>query len=107
MGRVCLEPRCPELPVYRGRCREHSRKREKATHKRNIYGLKRWKYLRRSILSRNPLCQHEGCEEIATDVDHVLAIEDGGEIWKAENLQSLCARHHARKSAEEVRRRVY
>ena len=107
MGRVCLEPRCPEPPVYRGRCREHSRKREKVTHKRNIYGLKRWRILRRSILAKHPLCQHEGCGELATDVDHIVAIEDGGDPWNPEGLQSLCRRHHSAKTAREVRERVY
>ena len=28
------------------------------------------------------------------EVDHIIEIEDGGEMWDIENLQSLCKRHH-------------
>jgi 5-methylcytosine-specific restriction enzyme A len=59
-----------------------------------------WLKLRRMVLARNPLCQHPGCTEVATDVDHILRREWGGED-SLENLQALCHYHHSQKTARE------
>lgn len=100
---LCIEPRCPDRATYRGRCQRHSRKRERQTHRnKEIYNSKRWKMLRKRRLFLDPLC---GCGEIATDVDHIQPIEDGGEPFDLENTQSLCASCHGSKTAAELRAR--
>jgi 5-methylcytosine-specific restriction endonuclease McrA len=77
--------------------------REQATHpNKHIYSSKRWRILRRHILWHNPLCIIEGCDEIATDVDHIIGIEDGGDPWAPANLQSMCRPHHAQKTSREL-----
>ena len=39
------------------------------------------------------------------EVDHIIEIEDGGEIWDIGNLQSLCKRHHIIKTNLEKQNR--
>src|SRR5690349_15155628 len=67
------------------------------------YNTARWKRLRKQKLREQPLC--EECFEQtprkfipATDVDHVKAITDGGEVWDLANLRSLCHACHSRKT---------
>jgi 5-methylcytosine-specific restriction protein A len=99
--RLCLEPRCPNPSVYRGRCPEHSRTNEHATHRnRHVYNSKRWQLLRRSVLYNQPLCE---CGAIATDVDHIIPIDKGGAEYKRDNLQPLCQRCHGQKTRAEQR----
>lgn len=112
----CVEPSCGSLAVYRGRCAVHSKDRERETHRTGrltptsgrIYGQKRWILLRRRQLFDEPLCREcakEGRETIATLVDHIVPVEDGGEPWSLDNLQSLCAPHHGVKTSREVHAR--
>lgn len=63
------------------------------------YGAK-WRRLRRMVLRRQPMCQHPGCSELATEADHILAVANGGDN-SFENLQGLCKSHHSRKTALE------
>ena len=37
----------------------------------------------------------------ATEVDHILPIEDGGAMYDEANLQALCKPHHSRKTARD------
>jgi len=66
-------------------------------HGQSIYGTYRWKKLRKQKATLNPLCEHCLLNDIARavqEVDHIHEIEDGGEMWDIDNLQSLCKRHH-------------
>jgi 5-methylcytosine-specific restriction protein A len=104
----CNQPRCPDLATYRGRCQRHARQRERETHRnKSIYNSKRWKMLRRKRLSLDPLCQWPGQEghAIATDVDHITPIEEGGPAYSLANTQSLCRSHHSAKTNMEQRAR--
>jgi 5-methylcytosine-specific restriction endonuclease McrA len=99
MNRVCLTPGCPQPATYRGRCATHARKRERHTHRNKpIYNSKRWAMLRRKQLFDHPLCQcpDQTCTEIATDVDHITPIENGGAVWDQANLRSLAHACHSR-----------
>lgn len=108
----CLEPGCGRLATYRGRCAAHSKDRERETHRTGrlepssgrMYDRIKWQRTRRAQLQREPLCAV--CFELATDVDHIVPLEDGGEPWAPRNLQSLCHACHARKSrGEQMARR--
>lgn len=100
MRRVCLAPGCPNEASYRGRCADHARTRNRVTHRnRDVYNSKRWRLLRRAVLFDDPLCRE--CGRIATDVDHVKPIEDGGAPFDRENCQPLCASCHSRKTRRE------
>lgn len=55
----------------------------------------RWRRIRTGYLRRHPMCEVEGCNELATDVDH----KDGNVTnCVDDNLQSLCHSCHAKKS---------
>jgi 5-methylcytosine-specific restriction protein A len=53
---------------------------------------------------RQPICEADGCNEPATDADHIERISDGGPRLDSGNLQSLCHSCHSRKTAHEGRR---
>ena len=102
MRRLCQELGCPHPPTYRGRCRHHARQRERQVNRqgRNIYSTKRWKILRRRKLYETPLCEHEGCNEIATDVHHRHGVEN--DPWSKAGLESLCHSHHSQVTRSEM-----
>jgi len=91
--------------TYRGRCQTCAPARERDTHpNKHIYSSKKWRVLRRHKLGINPICEwpeHE-CDQIATDVHHVTAIQDGGDIWALANLQALCRYHHGILTSREM-----
>lgn len=68
---------------------------------RGYAGVKR----RDLFLWMHPLCVHcegNGLTTVATEVDHIVALNQGGEDeWN--NLQGLCHECHAKKTAEEAR----
>jgi 5-methylcytosine-specific restriction endonuclease McrA len=99
--RLCLEPECSEVAAYRGRCPDHGRTNNRATHhNQHVYNSQRWKYLRRSVLQEQPICQ--SCDDaLATDVDHITAIAAGGNPWARGNLQGLCKQCHSKKTRME------
>lgn len=102
--RLCLESSCGNEASYRGRCTSHTRTNERATHpNKALYSSKRWQTTRRHVLHEHPLCQcpNPACTEIATDVDHITPIEQGGDPWARANLQALAASCHSRKTRQE------
>ena len=74
----------------------------------NVYGTYRWKKLRKAKVTSDPLCEHCMRQDIAKaveEVDHIVELEDGGEMWDINNLQSLCKRHHIIKTNIEKQNR--
>ena len=70
----------------------------------------RWQKVRKMVLQDAPLCADiygthaaQGRIEIATQVDHIVGLTQGGEAFAVENLQSLCTRCHGRKTQGEQR----
>jgi 5-methylcytosine-specific restriction protein A len=70
-----------------------------------VYDRRRWRVLRRKKLSSAPICE-ECNDALATDVDHVVPIEDGGDPWAMSNLSSTCKPCHSKITNREVRERV-
>lgn len=75
-----------------------------------------WMNLRESVLLRDQYqCRQCGCVVLPKDAecDHIVPLADGGKDEadggkdEAENLQTLCKKCHAEKSAAENRRRGY
>lgn len=98
-GTVASGTRCPSCAREQSRLREGRVKRKG----QRIYRTKRWQVLRRRVLAEQPLCP---CGEIATDVDHVTPLSQGGSVWGRANLQGLCAACHGRKRQWETQREV-
>jgi 5-methylcytosine-specific restriction protein A len=106
--RPCPHPGCPNFTPG-GLCREHRNQADReiksqpaVAARRQLYASARWRRLRRRILRARPWCATLGCPNLATDVDHIVALRDGGEPWDETNLQPLCAKHHDQKTAREV-----
>ena len=99
-SRPCLEPTCPEPASYRGRCGAHTTTRNRETRSRNVkvYSSLKWERTRAQQLAEHPLCQCDDpeCFEIATDVDHRIPIDQGGDVWAFSNLRSLAHACHSR-----------
>lgn len=112
--RACLVVGCLGYAEARGRCAEHARPVLEALERarrdepgRQWYHSTRWRTLRRTLLSRRPLCVRcaaEGRPTPATDVDHIVPHRgDPALFWRSTNLQGLCAAHHIAKTREERR----
>lgn len=61
----------------------------------------RWQQLRRKIIARDGQCLACGSDE-KLQVDHIIPRHRGGDMWDAENLQTLCKNCHERKSNNDV-----
>lgn len=108
--RPCVQPGCPEL-VERGRCAKHQKSYQAETDANRViptshYLTPSWKGKRRTILQANPYCAcgpdccPEGCQDMATEIDHIVGLQDGG-TDDLSNLIGLSKRCHSRKSAKE------
>ena len=64
-----------------------------------FYKSHAWTWARHQQLLREPNCRI--CGEPASAVDHVVPISQGGAELDADNLQSLCRRHHNSKTTNE------
>lgn len=109
--KACLTPGCPRLATRGFRCevcrseQTRARREREGTNSARGYGAT-WQRLRAMILAEEPLCREcakEGRTELATDVDHITPIKQGGPNTRA-NLQPLCKMHHSRKTMSETRR---
>lgn len=82
------------LPVHTTRPRPDKRRYMRASYRR----------MRIAKLTENPWCVIPGCNELATQLDHIVPIAEGGtDDW--DNLQGMCRRHHGVKTRfEELRR---
>ena len=69
-----------------------------------FYKSRRWKRLRAWYIAQHPIC--EICNErLATEVDHIVELRDGGSPTALDNLQALCHRCHSKKTMKERARR--
>jgi len=68
-----------------------------------------WRRLREQALVRDcglcVLCKEQGQVTKATEVDHIVSVEEGGEHMDLNNLRSLCSPCHAGVTADQTRRR--
>lgn len=102
--RVCSTPTCPTLTTHpKGlcdTCRAAANRRIDArrptAHQRG-YGPA-WQARRARYLADHPTCQHPGCAQPATDVDHRTPQRPTGRE-PDHALEGLCHRHHSLKTA--------
>ena len=58
---------------------------------------RRWKKLRRALLSRNPVCERGGCGRAAVDVHHIVPVmhDPAGTYWfDTAYLKCVCVECH-------------
>ena len=99
----CAVPGCPNRAVKGGRCEEHwkAAQREYNAQRGSAaaqgYDAK-WRRIRGRFLKYHELCVV--CGAVATEVDHIVALKDGGtHEWS--NLRAMCKRCHSTKTARE------
>jgi 5-methylcytosine-specific restriction protein A len=69
----------------------------------------RWQAFRTHYMRDNPLCKHcqlNGRYTIATELDHIRPLWQGGAEFDHKNIQSLCHECHVIKSTEEQKQRA-
>lgn len=99
-------PRCEKHKKSRTPTRSTEERKSTYSHHyndkgQNLYSLYRWKKLRKHKVTLNPFCEHcwlVGIAKPVDEVDHIHEIEDGGEFWDIDNLQSLCRSCHETKT---------
>ncbi len=103
---VCNELGCKQ-PRSRvnGFCLDHGGMQHTNEGKDNAYGNPAWQTIRRTQLSKQPLCQScltRGHVNVANHVDHVFPWRQIGEHAFLHNLfQSLCHECHSYKTGQE------
>jgi len=112
---ACTFKGCSNLvePGNGGLCEVHQRKRHKDYQKSRgdrsvtkFYNTKAWQVARRAALMRDGgWCVMCG-EKPAEVVDHIVEIKDGGCKTCLDNLQSLCAACHTKKTLAVAKDRV-
>lgn len=71
---------------------------------RDVYNSHRWHEYSRQYRKKHRLCVEclrENKTTISECVDHIIPIEQGGDIWNPSNHQALCNHHHSIKTREE------
>lgn len=64
----------------------------------------RWQKIRKAVLMENPLCaacERAGRISAAEEVDHIIALINGGTDDR-HNLEGLCKACHAKKTADDL-----
>lgn len=117
---VCSYPGCLRSAARGGRCERHPRepRRRERTEVDREYDRRRgsakargydatWRRLRGAVLAAEPRCVRclaAGRVRLATEVDHIVPLDQGGARLDPENLQPLCHSCHVQKTAEDRRR---
>jgi 5-methylcytosine-specific restriction protein A len=107
--KLCGTDRCPNFADYRGYCRDcyRDRERERSARRRvkgnaAVYNRKMWAQRRRQVLASQPVCAV--CDaNLATEVDHVVPLDQGGSEYDPGNLQPICSPCHIEKTRRESR----
>lgn len=64
----------------------------------------RWERTRAAYLARHPTCEVSGCDERATDVDHIDGLGPlAPRGHDHDNLRALCHPHHSQRTARDQR----
>ena len=104
-GHACGYPSCPGIArPGKKYCSKHSGM-ERKPDDRPSAGVRgydaAWQKFRIWYLRRHPICVIAGCGCVAMVVDHIKALNDGGDKYDEANLQAMCAFHHNQKTARE------
>lgn len=118
MGYIAIKRICMLHGIYEGsyckKCKGVDDRQYNSTKRNNdlatVYNRKAWKMVRMQALVRDDFmcvhCRLRGVDTIATEVDHIIEIQDDVTLaYELSNLQSLCRSCHMKKTAKEVKKR--
>jgi len=77
-----------------------------ATNKVFDYGRRKWRNFAENHKRKDPLCAHcqmEGKTKLGQVTDHIIPINEGGNLWDMRNIQNLCRIHDNMKRSRESR----
>ena len=75
---------------------------ERTAYAIKTYHSAKWANTREKVLNRDPICKV--CDAaLSEQVDHITPLSQGGARYTLTNLQGICVRCHAIKSARESR----
>lgn len=102
----CTAPGCPNRSLGRGRCAVHQQQQARLraqTPEQRFYRTARWRKERIAFLAEHPFCAC-GCGGLATVVDHIKPLSEGGlDDWS--NYEGMTKDCHNAKTAREMHRR--
>jgi 5-methylcytosine-specific restriction endonuclease McrA len=79
------------------RCRAHTTSgwgsKKNKTARDAMYASRSYRNYRHRILSAKPPCSYPGCTEVATTLDHIVAVSLGGDNSPS-NLRPMCRSHN-------------
>ncbi len=97
-------PRKPGEQFIKRKIRQTNKIYNKSRPKRDrLYYSSQWKQISMLYRKQHPLCEEcerNGIITPADLVDHIIAVNDGGNMWEWENLQSLCMNCHNKKHSK-------
>ena len=70
---------------------------------KSFYHSTVWRKASKLHKKLNPMCSVKGCQNSVHTTDHIVPILKGGAKLDFSNLQSLCRRHNAIKTANDGR----
>lgn len=89
---VPARQRCPCTPAWNSNRNDYT----------GSGSTRRWRTTRAAKLDADPLCEWRRCRRLATEVDHIKPVSQGGDRYDWANLQSLCHPHHELKTLLEA-----
>ena len=96
-------PKNSKRPAWMGERKPFERMREK---NEGFYNSTAWRNAAKAHKAANPLCvNHKTCKGVAYITDHILPVNQGGEPYAFDNLQSLCKRCNASKTGKQAYKR--
>ncbi len=98
----CAVPNCMKLPdkFKNGNSRKYCDLHDSYSLIRERY----WSFFKTRILMRDVCCVKCGSKE-DLQVDHIIALVNGGDMWNENNLQTLCVECHKKKTKEDLKER--
>lgn len=67
-----------------------------------------WNGLKSKIIrERGPRCEMCGAEDKGLELDHIVALTNGGDMWEKSNLRLLCHGCHVKKTKVDMMKKRY
>lgn len=107
--RYCTAKDCNQLHRNKKYCNDHQYllnrhlNKKEASKERSIYNNQSWRNYSKRFRAERIICVNfRECKGLAELVDHIVPIEEGGDMWLEFNHQPMCHACHNRKRQAEA-----